>query len=53
MGYVSVNAFAHWISQNCGYNIPDADSAGLAKALDKNNDYRITREEFVGAVSVP
>ena len=29
MGYLSTNAFAHWVSQNCGYNIPDSDIAGL------------------------
>ena len=53
MGYLSSNAFAHWVSQNCGYNIADADLVGLCSALDKNNDYRITREEFVAAVSAP
>lgn len=52
-GYLSANAFSHWVSQNCGYNIPDADLIGLCRQLDTNNDYRITREEFIASVSVP
>lgn len=53
MGYLSSNAFAHWVSQNCGYTIPDADLPSLSTFLDKNNDYRITKQEFVEAVSAP
>ena len=52
-GYLTANAFSHWVSQNCGYNIPDADLIGLCRQLDTNNDYRITRDEFIAAVSVP
>ena len=52
-GYLSCNAFSHWVSQNCGYKIPDADLLGLCGQLDANNDYRITREEFIASVSVP
>jgi len=53
MGYLSTNAFAHWVTQNCGYTIPDADLPGLSAALDRNNDYRVTKDEFVAAVSAP
>lgn len=53
MGFLSINAFANWVSQNCGYNIPDCDLSGLSSALDKNNDYRITKDEFVASVSAP
>lgn len=53
MGYLSTNAFAHWVSQNCGYSIPDYDLPALASVLDKNNDYRITKDEFIAAVSAP
>ena len=52
-GFISTHGFAHWVTQNCGYSIPEADVPGLAAALDKNNDYRIARDEFVGAVSAP
>lgn len=53
MNYLSTNTFAHWVAQNCGYTIPDADLTGLSSALDRNNDYRITKDEFVAAVSAP
>jgi len=52
-GHISTHGFSHWVTQNCGYSIPEADIPGLAAALDKNNDYRITRDEFVGAVGAP
>jgi len=52
-GYISTHGFSHWVTQNCGYSIPEADVPGLAAALDKNNDYRITRDEFVAAVGAP
>jgi len=41
------------VTQNCGYSIPEPDVPGLAAALDKNNDYRITKDEFVAAVGAP
>lgn len=52
-GYVNTNAFAAWVSQNCGYTIPDADLPALSRSLDKNSDYRISRDEFIAAVSAP
>merc|ERR1711990_536733 len=52
-GYLSTNGFAHWVAQNCGYSIPEADLPGLSAALDRNNDYRITKDEVIAAVSAP
>lgn len=51
LGYVSVNAFSHWVSENCGYTLADEDLPGLADALDGGNEYRISREAFIEAVS--
>ena len=53
MGYVSTAAFADWVSKNCGYNIPHYDLPGLSTALDKNNDYRISRQEFIDSIAAP
>ena len=53
MGFINVNNFANWVSENCGYSIADEDLPLLEKALDGVNDYRITREGFIDAVSVP
>lgn len=53
MGYISVNAFANWVCDNCGFHIADEDLPALETALDGANDYRITRDGFVETVSVP
>mmetsp|Transcript_19561 Transcript_19561/g.26430 ORF Transcript_19561/g.26430 Transcript_19561/m.26430 type:complete len:236 (-) Transcript_19561:438-1145(-) len=53
MGFINVNNFAHWVSDNCGYHIEDGDLPLLEKTLDGVNDYRITREGFVDTISVP
>lgn len=53
MGYVSVNTFANWVCDNCGFHISDEDLPALETALDGVSDYRITRDGFVETVSVP
>lgn len=53
MGYISVNAFANWVCDNCGFHIDDADLPGLEKALDGQQDYRIMKQGFIETVSVP
>lgn len=51
LGFISVNCFADWVSENCGYNIADEELPGLEVALDGKRDYRITRQGFIEAVS--
>ena len=53
MGFISINSFANWICDNCGFHINDDDLPGLETVLDGSNDYRITREGFIETVSVP
>ncbi len=53
MGYISINSFANWVCDNCGFHICDEDLPGLEIALDGVNDYRITREGFIDTVAVP
>ena len=53
LGYISINAFANWVSDNCGFQISDEDLPGLETSLDGVNDYRITKEGFIETVSVP
>ena len=53
MGFISINNFANWICDNCGFHICDEDLPGLETVLDGSNDYRITREGFIEVVSVP
>ncbi len=53
MGYISINSFANWVSDNCGFYICDEDLPGLEVALDGVHDYRITREGFIDTVAVP
>ena len=53
MGYISINAFANWVCDNCGFHICDEDLPGLETSLDGLNDYRITKAGFVETVSVP
>ena len=53
MGFISINAFAMWINENCGFHINDEDLPGLETVLDGSNDYRITRDGFIETVSVP
>ena len=53
MGFISINAFSNWISQNCGFHISDEDLPGLETVLDGSNDYRVTRDGFIETVSVP
>lgn len=35
---------------NCNYNVPEEDIFVLQRTLDINNDYKITRDEFVKSV---
>lgn len=53
MGYISVHNFAGWVADNCGFHIVDEDLPGLEQSLDGGQYYRITKEAFVEAVSVP
>ena len=53
MGYVSINAFANWVCDNCGFHIADEDLSALETSLDGQNDYRITRAGFIEVVQVP
>ena len=52
-GQISEQEFSNWISHNCGYNISREDISILSAALDKNNDYRVTKDEFIASVSAP
>ena len=53
MGYISINNFANWVNENCGFTIADEDLPALETSLDGCNDYRITRDAFIETVSVP
>lgn len=53
LGYLSLNNFANWIAENCGFQVKSEDLIALQRALDRNNDYRIMREEFIESVSPP
>ena len=53
MGFISINSFANWVCDNCGFHICDEDLPGLETVLDGSNDYRITREGFIEMISVP
>ena len=53
LGFISINNFANWVCENCGFHIADEDLPLLEKALDGVNDYRITREGFMDTVCVP
>lgn len=53
MGYISINAFANWVCDNCGFHLCDEDLPGLETSLDGQNDYRITKAGFIETVSVP
>ena len=53
LGYLSLNVFANWVADNCGYLIKNEDLLGLQRSLDKNSDYRISRDEFIGSVTPP
>ena len=53
MGFISINSFANWICDNCGYHICDDDLPGLETVLDGSNDYRITRDGFIETICVP
>jgi len=50
MGHVSSSHLRRWIMNNCNYNVPEEDIFVLQRALDINDDYKITREEFVKSV---
>ena len=52
-GYITVHNFAAWVAENCGFQILEDDLPGLEQSLDGGNYYRITKEGFVDAVSVP
>jgi len=34
MGYISINAFANWVCDNCGFHLCDEDLPGLETSLD-------------------
>ena len=52
LGYISINNFANWVADNCGYQIADEDLPALETSLDGLNDYRITKDAFIETVSV-
>jgi len=52
-GFISINSFANWVCDNCGFHVGDDDLPGLETVLDGSNDYRITRDGFIETVSVP
>ena len=52
LGYISINSFANWVAESCGFYICDEDLPALEFALDGQSDYRITRQEFIDTVSV-
>lgn len=45
-GYINTGIFAKWISDNCGYLITEDEVTYLLDRYDKDNDYRISKEEF-------
>ena len=51
LGYISINNFANWVADNCGYQIADEDLPALETSLDGLNDYRITKDAFIETVS--
>ena len=51
MGFISINNFANWVCDNCGFHICDEDLPLLETSLDGMNDYRVTREGFIDTVS--
>jgi len=51
LGYLSLNVLTNWVSDNCGFNIRNEDLLSLQRSLDRNNDYRIEREEFIKSVA--
>ncbi len=53
LGYISINNFANWVADNCGFCIADEDLPALEASLDGLNDYRITKDAFIETVSVP
>ena len=53
MGFISINSFANWVCDNCGFHICDEDLPGLETFLDGSNDYRITKDSFIETISVP
>ena len=53
LGYISINNFANWVSDSCGFQICDEDMPALETSLDGCNDYRIMKEAFIETISVP
>ena len=53
LGYISINNFANWVSDSCGFQICDEDMPALETSLDGCNDYRIMKDAFIETVSVP
>lgn len=47
LGYVSTNILCKWVSQHCAYKIHDDEIALILNRYDKDNDYRISKEEFL------
>jgi len=47
MGYVTINGFANWVCENCGFHIADEDLPALELCFDDVQDYRICREDFI------
>jgi Ca2+-binding EF-hand superfamily protein len=50
-GYVSLQQFERWVADNCAFQVGGDNLLALQRALDRNSDYRITRDEFVASVS--
>ena len=52
LGYVTINGFANWVCENCGFHIADEDLPALELCFDDVQDYRICREDFIQTISV-
>lgn len=50
MSYVSSGVFVRWVSDNCGYRITEDEVTYILNRYDKDNDYRIKKEEFISEV---
>lgn len=50
LGYISTGVFTRWISENCGYRISEDEVTYILNRYDKDGDYRIKKEEFIGEI---
>jgi Ca2+-binding EF-hand superfamily protein len=47
LGYISTGIFTRWVSDNCGYRVSEDEVTFILNRYDKDQDYRIKRDEFL------